>query len=293
MATGVARAELDWTVRATAPEPGMLRRRRSAPPGSTWTCVLSRRCSRGLARPGTTRRDGGSRPELLAAAPGIAGYRRRSAASLAAGVARHPPRPRLQDAGARSAVGAGASQARLAPARLCERASRQRTACCAASRRVLSSCSPTPTASRPTCEASAARVCRSSRSYNGVDLDRFAPAGPASTSTPCAGLPPAPAGTLRIGLIGTFGLWKGHRTFLDAVARLSRPSAGPRVPDWRRPVPDERQPGHRAVAAGGGGAARHRRPRGLTGPVADPASTPCGRSTSSCTPAPGRSRSAW
>jgi glycosyltransferase involved in cell wall biosynthesis len=37
-----------------------------------------------------------------------------------------------------------------------------------------------------------------------------------------AGLPPAAPGTVRVGLVATFGRWKGQTTFLDAVARLPR-----------------------------------------------------------------------
>ena len=35
-----------------------------------------------------------------------------------------------------------------------------------------------------------------------------------------AGLPPAAEGTVRVGLIATFSRWKGHDTFLRAVASL-------------------------------------------------------------------------
>jgi glycosyltransferase involved in cell wall biosynthesis len=37
-----------------------------------------------------------------------------------------------------------------------------------------------------------------------------------------AGLPPAAPGTVRVGLIATFGRWKGHETFFDAIAQLPR-----------------------------------------------------------------------
>jgi glycosyltransferase involved in cell wall biosynthesis len=55
---------------------------------------------------------------------------------------------------------------------------------------------------------------------NAIDLQRFTPAGRCLDLDRLAGLPPAPAGTVRVGLIGTFGRWKGHQTFLDAIARL-------------------------------------------------------------------------
>jgi glycosyltransferase involved in cell wall biosynthesis len=57
------------------------------------------------------------------------------------------------------------------------------------------------------------------RVYNAVDLARFTPAGRALDLAALSGLPPD--GTLvRIGLVATFARWKGHRTFIDAVARL-------------------------------------------------------------------------
>ena len=36
-----------------------------------------------------------------------------------------------------------------------------------------------------------------------------------------AGLPPAPPGTVRVGLVATFARWKGHDVFLDAAARIA------------------------------------------------------------------------
>lgn len=55
--------------------------------------------------------------------------------------------------------------------------------------------------------------------YNAVDLDAFNPDGLASDLDRLAGLPPAPAGTIRVGLVATFAFWKGHETFLRAAAR--------------------------------------------------------------------------
>lgn len=56
--------------------------------------------------------------------------------------------------------------------------------------------------------------------YNAVDLERFRPAGPSLDLDAAAGMPPAPAGTVRVGLVATMGRWKGHEVFLDAVAAL-------------------------------------------------------------------------
>lgn len=55
---------------------------------------------------------------------------------------------------------------------------------------------------------------------NGVDLDRFSSSGTRLDLDAAAGLPPAPPGTVRVGLVATFARWKGHLTFLEAVARL-------------------------------------------------------------------------
>lgn len=56
--------------------------------------------------------------------------------------------------------------------------------------------------------------------YNAVDLHRFTPDGPALDLDAAAGMAPAPAGTVRVGLVATMGRWKGHEVFLRAVAAL-------------------------------------------------------------------------
>jgi len=56
--------------------------------------------------------------------------------------------------------------------------------------------------------------------HNAVDARVFAPDGPTMDLDGLAGLTPAAAGTVRIGLVATYGRWKGHSTFLDAVAAL-------------------------------------------------------------------------
>jgi glycosyltransferase involved in cell wall biosynthesis len=58
--------------------------------------------------------------------------------------------------------------------------------------------------------------------YNAVDLDRFSPCGDRENLDALAGLPPAPDGTIRVGLLGTFARWKGHGVLLNALARLPR-----------------------------------------------------------------------
>ena len=63
------------------------------------------------------------------------------------------------------------------------------------------------------------------RVYNAVDVQRFTPAGPIADLDAVCGLPAAPAGTVRIGLVATFARWKGHGIFLRAVASLPNRSA--------------------------------------------------------------------
>lgn len=57
---------------------------------------------------------------------------------------------------------------------------------------------------------------------NAVDLETFSVHGPRADLDALAGLPPAPAGTVRVGLVATLGRFKGHDVFLRAVARLPR-----------------------------------------------------------------------
>jgi glycosyltransferase involved in cell wall biosynthesis len=56
--------------------------------------------------------------------------------------------------------------------------------------------------------------------YNAVDLDEFSPEGPIADLDQLAGLSPAEPDTLRVGLMATFGRWKGHEPFLRALQRL-------------------------------------------------------------------------
>jgi glycosyltransferase involved in cell wall biosynthesis len=58
--------------------------------------------------------------------------------------------------------------------------------------------------------------------YNAIDLAVFHPEGPALDLDAAAGLPPAPAGTVRVALLGTLGRWKGHAVFLEALSLLPR-----------------------------------------------------------------------
>jgi len=56
--------------------------------------------------------------------------------------------------------------------------------------------------------------------YNGIDTETFTPNGRAIDLDDIAGLPPLDKRVLRIGLLGTFARWKGHETFLRALAML-------------------------------------------------------------------------
>jgi glycosyltransferase involved in cell wall biosynthesis len=56
--------------------------------------------------------------------------------------------------------------------------------------------------------------------YNAVNLDQFKPEGNVAPLDELSGLPPAPPGTIRVGLVATFARWKGHEVFLRALAAL-------------------------------------------------------------------------
>jgi glycosyltransferase involved in cell wall biosynthesis len=55
--------------------------------------------------------------------------------------------------------------------------------------------------------------------WNAVDLERFQPAGAVLDLDARAGLPPA-VNVCRVGLVATYARWKGHSTFLRAMAML-------------------------------------------------------------------------
>lgn len=72
-------------------------------------------------------------------------------------------------------------------------------------------------------------VCRSGLRiqtvYNAIDLERFNPTGPVLDIDAISGLPPVPAGTLRVGLMATMARWKGQQVFLRALSLLPCASA--------------------------------------------------------------------
>jgi glycosyltransferase involved in cell wall biosynthesis len=57
--------------------------------------------------------------------------------------------------------------------------------------------------------------------YNGIDLEEFRP-GPRELGhlATLSGLPPPPADSVVLGLVATYAWWKGHRTFIEAAARV-------------------------------------------------------------------------
>ena len=56
--------------------------------------------------------------------------------------------------------------------------------------------------------------------YNAVNLDRFKADGNIAPLDELSALAPAPASTIRVGLVATFARWKGHEVFLRALAAL-------------------------------------------------------------------------
>jgi glycosyltransferase involved in cell wall biosynthesis len=66
--------------------------------------------------------------------------------------------------------------------------------------------------------------------YNAVDTDHFCPGpGDGRGLDALAGLPAAPPGTVRVGLVASFARWKGQEVFLAAAARLARDHPAARV----------------------------------------------------------------
>jgi glycosyltransferase involved in cell wall biosynthesis len=61
--------------------------------------------------------------------------------------------------------------------------------------------------------------------HNTVDLDAFAPDGARLDLDALAGLPGPADGTVRVGLVATFGRWKGHDVFLQALSLVPAATA--------------------------------------------------------------------
>ena len=73
---------------------------------------------------------------------------------------------------------------------------------------------------------------------NVVDLSEFSPEGNALDLDALSGMTSAASGTVRVGLLATMAWWKGHRLFLDALAKLPAGTAGTRLHHRWRAVPD-------------------------------------------------------
>ena len=58
--------------------------------------------------------------------------------------------------------------------------------------------------------------------YNAVDLREYAPDGSRVDLASLAGMPPGEPDVVTVGLVATFGRWKGHETFLRAMQRVLR-----------------------------------------------------------------------
>jgi glycosyltransferase involved in cell wall biosynthesis len=61
--------------------------------------------------------------------------------------------------------------------------------------------------------------------YNAIDLTEFAPTGSVMDLDYLAGMAPLGEGGVRVGIVATMARWKGHETFLRAIAML--PTASP------------------------------------------------------------------
>jgi glycosyltransferase involved in cell wall biosynthesis len=58
--------------------------------------------------------------------------------------------------------------------------------------------------------------------WNAVDLARFSPSGARLDLDGLSGLSASSPDVVRVGLLSTFAVWKGHDVFLEAIARLPR-----------------------------------------------------------------------
>ena len=58
--------------------------------------------------------------------------------------------------------------------------------------------------------------------WNAIDLSRFSPSGTRLDLDGLSGLPACGRDVVRVGLLSTFAVWKGHDVFLEAIARLPR-----------------------------------------------------------------------
>ncbi|HEX6976136.1 MAG TPA: glycosyltransferase family 4 protein [Vicinamibacterales bacterium] len=228
MVTSVLGAQPSWQLPVTTPEHGAFERRLQQQGLAVEVLAFPRRFA-AVGEAGRAHGAGGVVAGLLMALPGILAYRGRLRRSLSAGP--HPPDIVHAHGFKMQVLAAMAARsrtplvwhlhdyvaARPVSARLLRRFAPRASVMIANSTSVADDmrrvCGP---------------ACRIETIYNGVDLTTFSPDGPQLDLDARAGLPPAAPGTLRIGLVGTFGVWKGQKTFLSALARMtaSRPVRG-------------------------------------------------------------------
>jgi glycosyltransferase involved in cell wall biosynthesis len=221
MVTSVLAVEPAWQVRVTTPEYGAFERRLQQQGLPVEVLPFPRRFA-SVGEAGRISGPAGVVANLLVALPGILAYRQRLRRALTAGS--HPPDIVHAHGFKMQVLGAMAlpsrtrlvwhlhdyASARPVSARLLRHFASRVSVMIANSESVAGDmrrvCGP---------------ACRIDTLYNGIDLMTFAPDGAQLDLDACAGLPAAPRGTLRLGLVGTFGVWKGQKTFLAALARMT------------------------------------------------------------------------
>ena len=66
--------------------------------------------------------------------------------------------------------------------------------------------------------------------YNAIDTDRFSPGpGDGRLLDDLAEMKPPEDGTIRVGLVATYAVWKGHDVFIEAAAKVMAASSSPAV----------------------------------------------------------------
>ncbi len=230
MIDAVRDARPDWSFVVVAPEHGPLEQRLQSLRFPVEVLPFPRR----LARLGEAGREDGMfgrvslAASLVGAAPGVWAYRRRLRALLGGTSDRDAPAVvhahgfKMHVLGALS-MPPGASLVwhlhdYISPRPISARLTRRLASRC---RMLVANSNSVAADARLVCGPSA----RITTIYNAVDLSRFTPSGAALDLDRLGEAEPAPHGTLRVGLLATFGRWKGHRTFLGAVARLPREDA--------------------------------------------------------------------
>ena len=221
MVTGVLEMEPSWRVGIVTPERGPFEHRLTQRGCAVQVLEFPRR----FASIGETGRTRGTRTRLglslLAAFPGVVAYR--SALGRVLGGDGHAPDVVHAHGFKMQVLGAVSLPAR---ARLIWHLHDYLSGRPVSARllRRLSSRVSLMVANSGSVAADVARICGTrvpiETMYNGVDLTIFTPGGTRLDLDACGGVAPPSRDTLRIGLVGTFGLWKGHRTLLRAIASL-------------------------------------------------------------------------